>query len=176
MNDPYFLKLRQISFLSRKFPDQWENLTRNFDDLELNELDRWLEKYAKYISLDTTEMFDIYEMIKSNLDNLNNGIPITKDNLKHPKYIQYNVEWNQNFVETGTEYGSVPYSGSDRESIHKQIRFDLYSGNFDYDSSDVDTDSRETDNFDYEIREEQLKKTIHNVLKEHYKLFINKKN
>lgn len=176
MSDPDLLKLRQISFLRRKFPDQWEDLTRNFDDLQLAELSDWLEKYSKYISLDTSDMFDIYELIKANLDNLNNGVPITGENVKYPKYNQYKVEWNQNFQETGTEYGTERYSGSDEKSVHKQFEFDRYTGNFDYNTDDTEYDGKETYHFDYKIVEEQLKKTIHNVLKEHYKLFINKKN
>ena len=36
MNDPDLLKLRQISFLSRKFSDEWQDLTENFDDIELH--------------------------------------------------------------------------------------------------------------------------------------------
>ena len=176
MSDPDLLKLRQISFLIKKFPDGWQNLTGDFDDLELSDLSIWLDKYAKYISLDTSEIFDIYELIKANLDNLNNGVPITGENVKYPKYNQYKVEWNQNFQETGTEYGTERYSGSDEKSVHKQFKFDRDTGNFYYDTDDTEYDDKETYNFDYKIVEEQLKKTIHNVLKEHYKLFINKKN
>jgi hypothetical protein len=176
MSDPDLLKLRQISFLIKKFPEQWENLTGNFDELELEELSDWLDKYAKYIGLDTREIFDIYEMIKANLDNLNNGVPITGENVKYPKYNQYRVEWNQNYREWGTEYGTKRYSGSDKKSVQKQLKFDLEYGDFDYDVDNTEMDDRETDDFDYRIVEQQLKKTIHNVLKEHYKLFINKKN
>ena len=176
MSDPDLLKLRQISFLIKKFPEQWENLTGNFDELELQDLSDWLDKYAKYIGLDTREIFDIYEMIKANLDNLNNGVPITDENVKYPKYNQYRVEWNQNYREWGTEYGTKRYSGSDKKSVQKQLKFDLEYGDFEFDVDDTEMDERETDDFDYRIVEQQLKKTIHNVLKEHYKLFINKKN
>lgn len=177
MKDPDFLKLRQISFLARKFPDEWQDLTGNFEDLKLDDLSDWLNKYAKYISLDTSEIFDIYEMIKANLDNLNKGIPITDENIKYPNYKEYEVNWSQKFTEWGTEFGSIKYLGSDKKSVEKQIEFDIENGDFDYDTSDIDTDGRETDDFYYDIfGEEKLKKTIHNVLKEHYKLFINKKN
>lgn len=176
MNDPDLLKLRQISFLSRKFPDEWQNLTENFDDIELSDLNDWLEKYAKYISLDTSEIFDIYEMIKANLENLNNGIAITADNIKYPQYKNYRVNWSQDYTEYGNEYGSNRYLGSDKNSVDKQIQYDMYNADFDYDTSDVEVAGRDSDNFQYDVVEEELKKTIHNVLKEHYKLFINKKN
>jgi hypothetical protein len=66
--------------------------------------------------------------------------------------------------------------GSDKKSVQKQLKFDLEYGDFDFDTDNTEMDDRETDDFDYRIVEQQLKKTIHNVLKEHYKLFINKKN
>ena len=49
MSDPDLLKLRQISFLIKKFPDQWQNLTGDFDDFLKEEIARFLEpKFEKY--------------------------------------------------------------------------------------------------------------------------------
>lgn len=175
-----FVVLKKLLIIKKAFPEAFEDFMEDFEDME--KLYDFVYAYGKYVDLvpnktnfesyNRDEVYRIYDIIKYNKQGLIDGT-ITKDNFVNPEERDFGVDWSQSYTEYGTEYGSASVKASDKETAKKIVNYQVDTGNFDTDWSDTEMQNRTTDDFDFEIRE-GLDKTIHKVLKEQYKLFINK--
>lgn len=175
-----FVVLKKLLILKKAFPEAFKDFMEDFEDME--KLYDFVDIYGKYVDLIPTmteyksynwfKVYRIYDIIKYNKQGLIDGT-ITKDNFVNPEEKDFDVDWSQSYNEYGTEYGSSSVKAADKQTAKKIVDYQVDTGNFDTDWSETEMQNRTTDDFSFEIRE-GLDKTIHKVLKEQYKLFINK--
>jgi hypothetical protein len=110
------------------------------------------------------------------LDNVNDG-NVTKDNFVNPPQKKFNVHYEQDYTEWGTEYAKDQYLAANPDLAILYANFDDYNGDLQYEFDDRETDDSETRNLQIthadEINE-SIKKSIKKTLKEQYSLFIKK--
>jgi len=184
----YQLLTKQINFLIKTSPDEWSKIYDSIKngEFEDSDMDENIEDFffdflrkGPIIGINNISsefLWLLYSILKYNLEGFNQQT-VTPDNIVIPEYKSFDVDWEQNYTEYGKEYGKNEYLGPSKEIVNKMVQSDLDLGYFPKDIEDRETADYETNDFEYEISENQiLKKTIHNVLKEHYELFIKKQN
>ena len=185
--DP-LLTYKQLHLLSKSYPYSLENLIEyieNSPNDALEELQKWLEKYGSLVGIpvqeiqhDGEKLAFLCDFILMNKEIITNPkSKITADDIKVPQFKDMSVNWDQDYREWGKVGGEVTYQGSSKDSVERQVWFDVESGGFDWDSeTDRESHDYETDDFDFNVYEQDLKKVIHKVLTEQHKLFIKKQN
>lgn len=167
--------LAKLKVIVKSYPEEWDDVDLADDPEEFFDFIQRFGRPAKIDKLYEDEKWVLYDLAKYNYDRLTDG-SLNKENVVVPEEKTYTVNWTQNSTEYRRDYGEEKYIGADKESIDKRVNFEVQNGLFDYNFFDSDVVDRNPGDFDYDIFGESIKKTTHRVLKEHYKLFINKKN
>lgn len=167
--------LAKLKVIVKSYPEEWDDVDLVDDPEEFFDFIQRFGGPAKIDKLHGDEKWVLYDLAKYNYDRLTDG-SLNKENVVVPEEKTYTVNWTQNSTEYRRDYGEEKYIGADKESIDKRVNFEVQNGLFDYNFYDSDVVDRDTGEFDYDIFGESIRRTTHRVLKEHYKLFINKKN
>lgn len=167
--------LGKLKLIVKSYPEEWSDVNLVEEPEEFFDFIQNFGVPAKIHKLVEDEKWVLYDLAKYNYDRLTDG-SLNKENVVVPEDKTYTVNWTQNSTEYRRDYGEEKYVGADKESIDKRVNFEVGNGLFDYNYFDSDIVDREGGDFDYDIFGESIRKTTHRVLKEHYKLFINKKN
>jgi hypothetical protein len=167
--------LGKLKLIVKSYPEEWDDVDLVDDPEEFFEFVQRFGGPAKLDRLSEDEKWIIYDLVKYNYDRLSDG-SLNRENVVVPDQKEYTVSWSHNTTQYVRDYGQEKYIGADKESIDKRVSYEVSNNYFDYDSYDSEVVDREGGDFDYDIFGESIRKTTHRVLKEHYKLFINKKN
>jgi len=176
-----YVKLFLINKFARRIEDFWVDFgdlmkTNGIEAIE--SLGNFLEDNRGITGIPSSEYERIYELIKYNIENLING-SLTKENFKNPPQRKFEVNYEQDYTEWGTEYGSNTYEAADEDLAVLFAKYDDYDGNFDYDFDHRESYDGSADNFRItDARpvgmKESIKKSVKKALKEQYSIFIKK--
>lgn len=176
-----FVTLLLINKIVRKTDNFWDDFgdlmkTNGIEAIE--SLKDFLENNRGITGIPGSEYERIYALIKYNIENLING-SLTRENFKNPPQQKFEVNYEQDYTDWGTEYGSNKYEAADEDLAILFAKYDEYDGNFDYDFDYRESYDGSADNFRFTDAtpvgmKESIKKSVKMALNEQYSIFIKK--
>lgn len=176
-----FSKLFILNKVARRIENFWSDfehkmMTDRIGSVE--QLQDFLHDNRGITGIGSDDYERIYELIKYNLRNLENGT-LTKENFVNPPRLSFDVEFQQDYTEWGYEYGSNLYKAADADLAKLFASYDEYVGDFNYDFDERNSTDYESTNFvingvSQRDLQESIKKSIKQALKEQYSIFIKK--
>ena len=174
--------LKIISLLKKSYAALWNDIfsdgfTHKVEQLE--DLQSFLERKGAILhsgNIDNTFVLRVYELLKYNFDSLENNT-LTRETFVDPQQYSFNIDWSENYTESGTVYGTIQYDAADAEMARLAADFDIYEGYFERDEDDREVFYYYSDGIVLGYAEkinESIKVSVKKALKEQYLLFIRK--